>query len=287
MKISVSWLGVFLIVFVIIYFGIYGKHVYETFQDKPIEPFVNKDVFTSDIKITTCPAESKSYIDTKGYTMCCDGVIEGDACSGRNMCTLSESRASIPTCSEWYYTYLEEKGKLKCPPSLPNYYEDPNGDSGCTSGLRNAEGTNVLTLGEPYCNIYKDQAKDESEVDSCDNKKLLDTSVCFTTPTVSSTKALVYHGYGNPATVQCTYTDSEGTPYSCTTDKSMMRLVSYNLPAGQTLAEWKATSPSWDPLYKLQFCSALEQYKITNKVQPSWHASLKTWCFPQIQFSFS
>jgi hypothetical protein len=62
----------------------------------------------------------------------------------------------------------------------------------------------------------------------------------------------------------------------------MQRLVAANLPAGQTIAEWKAGSANWDLLYKLQFCSALEKYKITQTIQPEASGS-NTLCIPNFK----
>ena len=279
---DLSIIGVIIIVVFLAYFIIYGKFVYEQFQNPPFIPLVSEGFTTNDIEIRTCPSnnpaeKSSVFINSVGHNLCCSGLVESNKCIGDVICSLSEGTQSIPTCTEWYRTYLEEKGALRCPKDLPNYFEKlPN--AGCTSGSRTKDGTAPLTSTQPYCNIYAKKADNESDIDSCFNKKLLDESVCFDTPGVKSTKRLMYNGKGNPATVQCSYIDSSGNSYTCTTDSTMQRLVAKNLPAGQTIAEWKAGSANWDFLYKLQFCSALEKYKITKKLEPTRTA--KSWCFP-------
>jgi len=283
---EVSIIGIILILLFLAYFIIYGKHVYEQFQNPPFIPLAEGfESSTNDLEITTCPSldsPASVFINSVGQNLCCNGMVESNKCMGDVICSLSEGTGTIPTCTEWYKTYLEEKGTLRCPADLPNYFENRSGDSGCTSGPRTKDGTAPLTSTQPYCNIYAKQADNESDVDSCYNKKRLDAAVCFNTPGIKSTKKLMYNGAGNPATVQCSFIDPSGNSYTCTTDSSMQRLVAANLPAGQTIAEWKAGSANWDLLYKLQFCSALEKYKITQTIQPEASGS-NTLCIPNFK----
>ena len=296
MKVSVSWLGFIIIIIFVAYFGIYGRFVYEAFKDPISEGFADID----DLQITTCPVGSNRFINKDGLTLCCDGAISSSKCSGKSICSLSGKYSNIPSCTEWYKTYLHEKGLLRCPTALPNYYQEYNNsyndeysnrypnNAGCTVGSRKKDGSAPLTPSQEYCKIYNNQSEDESNIDSCSNRKLLDSSTCFFTA-VPHSKKLVFNGIGKPATVQCSYVDKDYHTYTCTTDKSMEKLVSKNLPPGQTLAEWKAGSAFWDPLYSLQFCSGLESYKITKKIAPTITKTegpnpIQQYCYPIFRF---
>ena len=279
MKVSLSWLGVFLILAFLIYFIVYGSHVYETFQNKDIhESFTSASASASDLKITKCPASSVSYINNKGITLCCDGIIVNGTCSGTTMCSLSESTSTAPTCSEWMEAYLDEKAVERCPRSMPNYFESEDGSMvGCTSGKRTKDGSGplVTSSAEPgkeasscntnnltFCRIYPDKVSDEGKLDSCSNQKLLESTMCFNNKG-SAYKTLVANANeAAPATVQCSYKDSSSNIYTCSTNSSMERYQSAVLPSGTTLGSWKSGSAEWDPLYKLKFCSILEQYEI-------------------------
>ena len=75
MKVSVAWVAVGIIIGIILFFTAKGFSIYEQFT---IEGFVDGDPNTLDIKITTCPADTTSYVDGGGRTVCCDGnVING------------------------------------------------------------------------------------------------------------------------------------------------------------------------------------------------------------------
>jgi hypothetical protein len=66
----------------------------------------------------------KSFIDKKGYTLCCQGKATSDTCYGNILCSLSESVRNIPTCSKWVEAYYKERGIGRCPASMPNYFEN-------------------------------------------------------------------------------------------------------------------------------------------------------------------
>ena len=274
MKVSLSWLGIFLILAFLLYFILYGSHVYETFQNERNgvkEGFATQH--KSDLNITKCPAGSVSYINNVGITLCCDGNILNGKCNGSTLCSLSEATSTAPTCTEWMDAYLEQKGADRCPRSMSNYFESADGNMmGCTSGKRNKDGTGPLksdisdsSCGATpnFCRIYPQKADDEGKLDSCSNIRLLESSVCFKNTGVISNKKLVANANETaPATVECTYGDATSNIYTCSTNSSMERYESAILPKGTTLATWKAGSSSWDPLYKLKFCSILEKYQI-------------------------
>jgi len=290
MKVSLSWLGVFLILAFLLYFILYGSHVYETFQNEKLqvkEPFTSSQR-RSDLNITQCPAGSTSYINNVGITLCCNGTVLNGKCSEKPICSLSEATNTAPTCTEYMEAYLEQKGAGRCPKSMPYYFESNDGTmAGCTSGKRKKDGTGPLGPEGPlesgdncaktsnFCRIYPQKVDDEGKMNSCSNQILLESTVCFNNPSANAsvTKSLVVNANETaPATVECSYKDAKSNIYTCSTNTSMERYESSILPSGTTLATWKAGSSSWDPLYKLKFCSILEQYQIN-----------KTLSFPDLE----
>ena len=118
-----------------------------------------------------------------------------------------------------------------------------------------------------------DDPRNMSQIDSCANQKYKNDAVCFTQAGITATKSLQPMGNGTqPALVVCQYgtpgvlDESSGT---CYTDDSIVRnkeatIQAQNKVTGSTftVAEWKATSPDWNPLYKLNFCSVVQKYKL-------------------------
>lgn len=271
MRVSLSWLGVFLILTVLLYFSWYGKTVYETFRNIPKdEGFVDFE----GLNIRTCPASSISYLNNQGKTLCCKGGVESDKCMGETICSLSEGSKGTPTCSEWYLAYLIERGRGKCPVSMPNYFEGSN-VRGCTSGNLNRDGSGPSDIKDPHCNMYNTKQQEEGSIDSCSNIKMLDSVVCFKNSNIASEKSLMSVLNGLlPVMVVCKFGDHiSGKAGSCTTDESTVRFVQgiYDLIwhyFGKLLSidEWKAGSVKWDPIDKLNFCSVTEKYKINKTI---------------------
>ena len=108
MKVSVAWIAVGIIIGIILFFTVEGFSIYEQFTNQ-VEGFADVDEYadSTDIKITSCPADTASYIDGGGRTVCCEGTVINGKCSGKNICSLSEPIAGLPTCSAWLDAYLE------------------------------------------------------------------------------------------------------------------------------------------------------------------------------------
>jgi len=255
MKLSLSWIGVVLFLIIIVYFVIYGSHVYETFKDEQmVESFENPTPQpTTDLIITKCPASSTSFIDHNGMTLCCDGIITKGKCNGDIICSLSESKQGIPTCTAWREAYLQQKAAKRCPPSLPKFFESEDGKfSGCTSEKRNKTGTNLLkkvdvakleslpndaintTEASTWCVLFSDKNRDEGHPKSCSNLKMMNSAICFPKTNTDGLKTLKIHTAGytlekgvehpmyNPATVQC---QEPGQIHTCIEDKSLLRYM--------------------------------------------------------------
>jgi len=218
-NISVTSIGVFLVLGAIIILTLRGVSVFKILtnhvSENVTEAFQDAKEDT-DLILTTCPAESISFVDNGGRTLCCDGEVHAGVCKGSTICSLSEGVGNTPTCGEWLGAYLAEKGKNRCPPSMPKYFEK-DGVGGCTAGVRNSDGTSAIGKS---CNLYKTQKEDNMQMDSCTNQKMLEETQCFTNG-MNSTKAL--HGLGGSYCVDCKYTDPvTQAPISSIHDKSYL-----------------------------------------------------------------
>jgi hypothetical protein len=263
MRVSVTWLGVGLILIILLGMIWQGKGVYETFT---AEQNYKKEGFTGsldDLQVSTCPANSKQFIDENGIVLCCDGTVSDNKCTGRTICSLSEGSAKYPTCSTWFAAYLNEKGRDRCPPSMPNYYESKDGKvKGCTAGRRNKEGSDPIQSSDSTCKLYSTQLADEREVDSCSNQQLLETTKCFSREIPNVTKRLQKVWWNNyaPSYVVCSYTEPGTTTVTeCGTDDSWNRVVQRQIEKGDLARNWKQTVSEWDKVY---FCSLTEKVKI-------------------------
>lgn len=263
-NISVTSIGVFLVIVSIIILTLRGVSVFRilTQHISLKEGFQGGD--DSDLILTTCPAESVSFVDNGGRTVCCDGEVHAGVCKGSIICSLSEGMGNMPTCGQWLGAYLAEKGKNRCPPSMPNYFENAEG-GGCTAGARNSKGTGAVG---PLCKLYKTQEEDYTHMDSCTNQKILEETQCFNN-SVISTKGL--HGLaGAPPCVDCKYTDPiTQAPVSCIEDKSFLNSMKLYFKDPQQFSSWKDTANSWPPQSKMQFCSVVQKLNIDKTIQLS------------------
>ena len=233
-----------------------------------------KEGFSSNVLIRRCPADTKRFINDKGFALCCKGQVESGHCNGETICSLSESAGNIPTCSAWYSAYLVERGTSLCPASAPNYYENLNGTSGCTAGSLTSEGNAPADTSSHSCILYGNTTEDTGKMDSCLNVKYLADSMCFTGDSLAAKKSLVEKDGGKkPALVSCSYGNAQSldeSTGSCFTDESIIRnkiamIDAKNVATGAnaSINEWKATSADWDPMYKMNFCSVVQRFKVS------------------------
>ena len=256
MKVSLSWLGVLLIIFFIIYFILYGTHVYETFQNRKIsEGFENS--IENDLKITKCPAGSTSYIDNHGITLCCKERLQNGVCTVPPLCSLSETTRTAPTCSDWMEAYYEEKAADNCPSSMKKYFENEDGSfRGCTSGKRKKDGSGPLDIKDSFCRLYTSKADDESKPDSCSNHKLLDNAECFHGMGIASQKSIITDGT-LPALIQCKIKGKTSFPNSCYVDSSYIRFFNSTTPRGESVEE-RIQKVKESSMGGVSFCSTFE-----------------------------
>jgi hypothetical protein len=289
MRVSLAWIGILLLTTVLVFFSVNAYLIYTETRAEDLEGRHASEHATegrhasehategrhasehategfqgtpdnSDIRLTACPAESVSYVDNNGMSLCCKtSLVNGTCPSGQLACTLSEGSSSIPTCSAYLAAVLEEKGKERCPPSLPRYYEKGL-VRGCTAGKRLPNGTGPATSTDPQCILYSLETDDQSKVDSCTNQRLLETTVCFQGAKMGEQKSI--QPTGIPALISCSFTDpATRMPRMCYSDESLYRFANYIVSKGWWTKEWRQ---SWRG--KLNWCSKLKKVYIDRTV---------------------
>jgi len=265
MRVSLSWLGVFIILIATIYFSWRGFVIYESFQEsekpKNTEGF-KEEPSTSDIVVTTCPMNAESYVNTAGQTICCDGDVVSGQCKGTNICTLSEGN-KLPTCSLYWASLLAQRGLDKCPGNMPNYFE--GAVKGCTSGSRLPDGSGPATTTQKFCKLYATEDEELRNSDSCTNIKMLEDTQCFSSSVdpneYNVTKSLV-QGDGS-AVVYCGFRN-KGIYGGCYTNFSFYRFMDFVVNKFGYSKGWRE---NLDPGIKIQLCSIQEQYSINKTLE--------------------
>ena len=267
-NISITWIGVILVLGAIVILTLRGVSVYKIITQEIIKEGFAASEDSSDLNITSCPADTISF-NNMGKTLCCDGDIVGGKCNGTIACSLSGSSSGQPSCSEWLGANLAIKGKDFCPPSMQNYYEDnKTGVRGCTAGRRTKEGTAPDSKTDRYCVLYKTQDEDMLTPDSCINQKMLEETQCFSRNVNGTTKALV-GGKQIPPMVSCSVLDINALQAgNCIDNKSFAKSIDYlfkkYIPG---FTAWKDDSAKWPPQYKLSFCSVMQKMNLDKSIQ--------------------
>lgn len=269
MKVSVLWLGLFLVSAVLLWAAVQGYFVAEAFLNPdPAVPKETKEGFLGsnglDINVSSCPANTVTYINEKGNTVCCEGKLVDGKCSGREVCSLSQG-SGLPTCSEYRAAWLDSKGELKCPRRLANYFENEKGVGGCTSGPRNEQGTAALNGSDPQCMLYTDADTELKKKDSCLNQKHFEQSACFSRGGIDSSKDMFETGWG-PAIILCSYR-LPGSPFPqmCYPDNSLYRFFKFFTDRGQ-YTEWKNWFSGSNYTNKIYFCSKAQKVNIDKSI---------------------
>jgi hypothetical protein len=278
MKVSVAWIGILLIVSVLVYFTVYGYHVWEMFQNPPPaeervleEGFIGEPPSELGLNITMCPANSKSYLDTSGRTVCCMGDVASDTCKGETICSLSEGMASLPTCTKWFETYLKEKGRGRCPRSMPIYFESADGKvRGCTDGRLNKTGSGAATDTQKKCFLYQTKQQDNNDLQSCTNVKRLESAVCFPNSSLQHSKQLTSFWDNYPPVVSCSYRSDGMFPQNCFETKTVLEYIQAAFaaypPSNYSAIQWQKDVNNAPPYFKMFFCPISEKVNITKSV---------------------
>ena len=267
MRVSLNVVGLLLFITAFLFLGVYGYSLYTdavyTESVTTDEGFANA---IGDIRLSSCPREMTQFVDDTGSTLCCKSALIGGKCpSGQTACTLSESKGSMPTCSQYFTAVLEEKGKTRCPPSRPNYYEDGL-TKGCTAGPRTANGTAPLRATDPKCLLYPIEIEDQSKADSCTNQRLLEGTKCFSRA-LGETVSLQTFNAELPALITCSYKDpATHMPRTCYSDESLYRFLAALVTKGWAQKDWRSHT---GPYEKVQWCSKHQKVYIdkTKKIE--------------------
>jgi hypothetical protein len=266
-NVSVTWIGVFLVVTAVIILTIRGINVFKIVF--PTEEGFTTREFSEDLQLSTCPAESKSYVDDGGRTVCCDGDIIEGKCQGKQVCSLSENFGNLPTCNVWFGAYLQEKGAKRCPPSMPHYFEDPKaGVKGCTAGFRTKDGKGPASSRDKSCKLYNDKDQDLITIDSCTNQKILEETQCFTNYLEGTSKQFTNWG-AIPPPIYCSRLDkSSMMPINCLNESTFARTLDYWIERwAPQYKGWREMSTGWGPQWKLNFCSVIQKLNIDKSIQ--------------------
>jgi hypothetical protein len=255
MRLSLSWIVLVVFGLLIVVLGVQSKEVYDAFTDKPPEPKKAtegfRDVQTDDIILTSCPAKTASFIDDRGNTVCCEGEIENGKCMGKEVCSLTKDEGRYPTCGRYFAAILEERGRDRCPTSMPSYFENQaTGEKGCAQGRRKQDGSGPLP-GVKFCKLYTSKRDDEQNIDSCTNQTLLEKTVCFPNSAVPVEKRISRRSNG-PAVIECVHRNG-----ICTTDETYDRLM-----INTNNSNWKTNFIRMEPTTKLGVCSVAKRYYV-------------------------
>lgn len=181
--------------------------------------------------LTGCPAGYKSFYNTDGNIICCDGDVLANKCLGDNQCTLNgKGTPDLPNCVQSILKIYGEKGKAQCPASMPQYFEGgAKGEKGCTAGRLNDTLSAPQFSNQPICKIYDSLNTNISSKDSCYNQKQLDAVPCF----------------GNNCTKEITQPIATAPPLVAIgfTDTSGMHRIAYTRASMETFLD--VSNPSW------------------------------------------
>jgi hypothetical protein len=266
-NIGVTWIGVFLVISAVVILTVRGIDVFKIIFPTE-EGFATKE-FSEDLHLSTCPAESKSYVDDGGRTVCCNGDIIEGKCQGTQVCSLSENFGNLPTCDVWFGAYLQEKGAKRCPSSMPHYFEDLKaGVKGCTAGFRTKDGKGPASSRDKSCKLYNDKDQDLITIDSCTNQKLLEDTQCFTNYLEGTSKQFTSWG-AIPPVIYCSRLDkSSMMPVNCLNESLFARTVDYWVEKwAPQYKGWREMSTGWGPQWKLNFCSVIQKLNIDKSIE--------------------
>jgi hypothetical protein len=179
--------------------------------------------------LSSCPPGYKSFYNTDGNIICCDGNVVANKCLGDNQCTLNgKGTEGMPNCVNSILKMYTEKGKTQCPSSMSSYFEDRAlNKKGCTSGRLNETLNGPQFSSQPVCVIYNDYNKNNTSKDSCANQKLVGNAECFGN---NCTKELVQPIPSAPPLVAIGFTDNTGMHRVAYTKQSLESFLNITNP---------------------------------------------------------
>lgn len=186
---------------------------YQTLYNPPISEGFESETKT---ELTFCPLKTKELHDKEGNTICCEN---SDYISTQTCCIRSAGATGYKSCRamlEEDYTYIS---KQVCPDSMPNYYEDKEGNKQCTAEQLSDSLTEpaVHNSSKPSCKIYATDKENQETPTSCYNLKLLEEVDC---QGIDCVKQIVVRPHSTVPLVQLQFSDQDGNPHSCYTNTS-------------------------------------------------------------------
>lgn len=217
------------------------------------EGFTDSTNGTAMGSLNFCPNSTSPFFDKTGDTVCCDGIVKGNTCQGKPVCALSSGHKSLPTCQSFMKTYYEKQGKLQCPSTMPNYFENPYKKiSGCTDGQLSPQMNGPFTPGAKTCTIYSTEEQNRSSSDSCFNQKRLASVQCFGK---DCTKTLQYQPSSKSNLISVDFTGLDGHRHTCYEESSYIDYLNYSQP------NWK-TKMNFDPEKNIKMCKVAKKVYI-------------------------
>lgn len=181
--------------------------------------------------LTACPSGYKSFYNTDGDVICCDGDVMANKCLGDRQCTLNGAGTpSMPNCVVAIMEEYAQKAKTQCPQSMPTYFENRDQKlKGCTNGSVNSTLTGPKKSTQASCTIFAGAEQNINSKNSCYNQKLLDSTPCFGN---NCTKELIQPVANGPILIGIGFTDTMGVHHVAYTRQSMENFLN-------------ATNPNW------------------------------------------
>jgi len=228
--------------------------------------------------LQSCPAGLNSYT-TDIAINCCDGDVTGNKCSGTAKCTLSGSDSRLPRCIDYYMEYLDKMTKRNCPANS-RFFEglkEPRRAGGTTGYCTTASLTrdfsarlNPSETPEMQCIVHKSQSENESDPNSCYNKKLLANIIA---PTTDSKRFAYSWGSKYPVFFGANYFDDMKSLSCLDRDTFINAITAYN-PGWKQNPEWRKWIDNW-----ITYCDTEKGRMATKKGQPSLIPNLKVRTF--------
>jgi hypothetical protein len=181
--------------------------------------------------LSGCPATYKTFYNSDGDIVCCDGEVVANRCLSDKQCTLSgKGTPDMPNCVNSILDEYKEKSKTQCTPSMSSYFEDrAKNVKGCTQGSLNNTLTGPRDVKQPTCIIYSGILDNQRNKNSCYNQKLLDKAQCFGN---NCSKEVVQPIPFLPVLIAIGFTDNMG-----------MHRVAYTRESLEVFLD--ATNPNW------------------------------------------
>ncbi len=178
--------------------------------------------------LNSCPTGYKSFYNSDGDIVCCNGEIVANRCLSDDKCALSGNSSDMQNCVDVILKKYRAKAAEVCSTSMPTYFEVGNA-AGCTSGGLNDTLSGPAHPDQPTCVIYPDFNDNFNNKDSCSNQRELDNVQCFGD---NCTKEIQQPIPGKPVLIAVGFTDNTG-----------MHRIAYSRESMQNFLN--ATNPNW------------------------------------------